>query len=131
MTVSQVISILPLFFICLAAISSLSAFRFNFPLSLKLLCITWVFMFVIELAGHILQSKGIRNHWLYNIFNPLFYFLIALIYKRVIHSSAVKRIINAFFIVFPLFIIVNSLFIQGLGSLQTLTIVSGGSFVVL
>jgi hypothetical protein len=115
----------------MAAVSSLSAFRFQFPLSLKLLCITWVFMFAIELVGHILQSKGIRNHWLYNIFNPLFYILLALIYKRVIASSAVKRIIITFFIVFPLFIVINSLFIQGLGSLQTLTIVIGGSFVVL
>lgn len=130
MTITQIISSLPLVLIFIAAICSLRALRPGNPLSIKLLAFTWVIMFIVEFAGHILQAQGVRNHWLYNVFNPLFYLLIASIYKREIDNSTIDRIINIFFLIFPAFIIINSLFVQGMASLQTLTIVIGGSFVI-
>jgi hypothetical protein len=87
-------------------------------------------MLLTEIVGHFLQSRGIRNHWLYNLFNPCFYILLAIIYRRVIENPSAKKVIGFFYVVFPLFILANSFFIQGIDSLQTLTIVIGGSFII-
>ncbi len=131
MVYNKIIAILPLFFIELAAVVSLLSFRDNFPVSLKRLSIVWLFMFAVEIAGHITGIMHLRNFWLYNLFDIIFLLSLASIYYYLIKSRMVKVIIRIFCIAFPLFGAVNIIFIQKLVDYNSLNYVCGGAFMVL
>ena len=129
MSFSQIISIIPLAFGGLAAIISLRAFTHHFPIHFKIFSIVWCLVFAVEFAGHITGTMNIHNHWLYNILYLFLYPSLMYVYQRQLQNTHIRKIIPVFYIGFTVFVIINSLFIQGITSLQTLTIVVGGSFI--
>lgn len=86
-------------------------------------------VFAVDIAGYITQLMDIRNHWLYNIRDPFLYLALTYIYQLQLRNKLIQKIIRVFYISFPIFVIINSHFIQGIVSLQTLTFVVGGSFI--
>lgn len=126
----QVISILPLAFFGIAAVISLRAFTHHFPIHFKILSVLWCLHFAVDLAGHITSMMHIYNHWLYNILNMFLYPTLMYVYQRQLQNACIRKLISVFYFGFIAFVIVNSLFIQGIASLQTLTIVVGGSLII-
>jgi hypothetical protein len=127
MALTEIISWLALGVFGAAALISLRSFINNFPAQLKALSILWVALFVIDLGGHVMKEKGIHNHWLYNIFGWLFYLPLALLYLRNIISPTIRKLIKLFIVAFPLLIVIDSAFLEGVRQLQSVIIVCGGA----
>ncbi len=81
------------------------------------------------MAGHITGQMKIKNHNLYNVFTFFFYIALAFAFHHQLKSKVLHRFIKVFYICFTAFVIVNSVFIQGLTNYQTLSVVLGGSFI--
>lgn len=112
-----------------AATCSLLSFRYHYPTNLRRLSVLWVALFTLDVYGHILGKIG-PNHWLYNVFSWIWYPSLAYLYYHELEDNLVRKIIRIFLIAFPLFILADCLFIEGITKLQTHVIVFGGAFVV-
>jgi len=130
MNVEQFISWFPLFVVGLAAAISLRSFRYHYPVALKQLSLLWVLIFFIDLAGHIIKAYQVNNHWLYNIYYWLQYLSLPYLYYQQIQNQYIRNIIRVFYIAFPVFVLVDSIFIEGIVNLQSLIIVIGGIFII-
>jgi hypothetical protein len=119
----------PVTIVGLAAATSLLSFRFNYPASLKMMSLLWVYHFLVDLAGNITRYLEIKNHWLYNIHFSILYILLSYLYGRQIESKAVRFIIRGFYIVFPILFIIECIR-HGIKNLQTNILVIGGSFII-
>ena len=131
MALDKIISILPLFFIELAVLVSLLSFRDNFPFNLKRLSLLWIFMFLVEITGHITGMMKIRNFWLYTIFDIIFFLSLAFIFYQQLNSRLTRSIIRIFCIVFSLFAFCNIIFIQKLRDYNSFNYITGGTFIIL
>jgi hypothetical protein len=130
MNFERIISTAPLFFVALAAITSWCSFFYPFPKVLRQFSMLWTFILLVEIAGHLLKQYNIKNHLLYNFQNVVLYLALPFIYQQVLVNSFFKKIIRLYFLIYPVFILVNSIFIQGIDNLQSLNIVVGGSFML-
>jgi hypothetical protein len=113
-----------------AAIISLFSFKYQHLAGLRKLSLLWTGLFLIDLTGNYMREAAIHNHWLYNLFNWIFYLGLASLYYHQLLSHVLKTIIKIFMIVFPFFIIIDSVFIEPIYSLQSLVIVLGGNFII-
>jgi hypothetical protein len=75
--------------------------------------------------------RGINNHFFFNIIFAIELTLLPLFFKYWLHLLKVKKIITGFLFIFPVLLLVNTIWIQGFYTLQTYTYVLGGSFVLL
>lgn len=129
MTSRDFYSTVPLFFVGLAAVTSLISFRDKYPDGLKKLSLFWVFNFCVDLAGHVTKHMGIKNHWLYNIYFWIMYLTLAYLYDQQIKNKYVHHSIRWFLMLFPLLIVADSI-IFGVKDLQSVVIVSGDIFMI-
>jgi len=129
MNAKLLISTLPLLVVGCAAAVSLVSFRRHYPAALRKLSVFWVFNFCVDLCGHITKYYGLKNHWLYNIYFWLMYLVLAYLYDRQVKNKYVHLAIRAFYIVFPLLVLAESL-VSGIDKLQTLMLVAGSIFMI-
>jgi hypothetical protein len=130
----RIISLIPLLFIAAAMMVSWGIFSYAKTPQVKplrVLSIIWTTLFIVELAGHITGHFNIKNHLMYNIYYPFFYMAIAYVYRSQLNRPIMKKYIDYFIFGFPVFVVLNSLFFQTIRSLQTLTIVVGGGFIII
>jgi len=74
---------------------------------------------------------GIKNHFFFNIIYAVELIFLPIFFKNWLHLHVVKKIIPGFLFIFSVFVIVNTLWIQGFFTLQTYSFVFGGSFVLI
>lgn len=126
----------PLFFLGAAAVAGLRVFFVPATTPLRLFALLCAVTFAAELLGHYMRQSGAfsdgneTNHWFYNIFNAFQIFILCKIFYLKLHSDNLRVVIQFFYVVFLLFIIANTLAIQGFVAYQTLTVVVGGGFVI-
>jgi len=122
----------PLIFSWAACIVALIVFRRWMPMHFKLLLI-FVFLYAfIDTAGAILaRNYKLSNHFYYNLVWGVQYMIIAYFYYHTLQSKIIKKILLVFFVLFPIFFIINAYWIQGFYTLQTYSIVLGASFMLL
>jgi hypothetical protein len=125
----RLISFLPLIFIGLAAVISTRAFFQGSSQSLKMFSRLCILTFVVELVGHLTKEAEV-NYWIYNVFHVVYYIYLASIFYHTLKHDTVKSVIPVFYVTFFLFVVYNSLFLQGILSLQTYTLVLGGGFMM-
>lgn len=111
----------------LTAMVSLRVYFIRAPVPLKRLSHLWLLWFAIELVGLFMPES---NVWLYNLFLFFYFFYVARIYFEILEAEWLRVVIQVFYGAFIVFTLINSLFIQGLHDLQTLTYVAGGVFVI-
>ena len=121
-------TMLPLFFIATAALVSLRVHVAVYPPPLRILSSLWIAMFFVELFGHYLRDRQI-NHWIYNIFYLIYFPALANVFSHILSNVKVKLSIQFFYVTFIVFVLLNSIFIQGVNTLQTLTFVFGSCFI--
>jgi hypothetical protein len=129
MDFDQIISLLPITIVGLAALVSLISFRAGYPLVLKQLSVLWVVNFLFDLAGNITTHLKIPNHWIYNIYWWIQYPALAYLYGKLLKSKFIHRCIRWFYFIFPLLVIFESIW-RGLIELQTIMIVTGDIFMI-
>jgi hypothetical protein len=113
-----------------AALVSLFSFRHTHLSGLKRLSLLWILLFLIDVVGNYMREMNLTNHWLYNIYDWIYYMGLAFLYYHQLQSPLVKTIIKIFLIVFPVFIVIDTVFIESIYKLQGLVIVLGGNFVI-
>ncbi len=120
-----------IFFVWLAGIAA--AFSLCKPVSFSYRFFAWLIIFiaVMETIANIMAFNGIHNHFLFNIFHPVTFFTIALFYYYQLHSLLIKKIILFYLWIFPLFVIMNVMFIQSFFTLNTNSYVFGESFILM
>jgi hypothetical protein len=70
------------------------------------------------------------NVWMYNLWFFFYFFYLARIYFEILEREWLRVIIRVFYGGFIVFVLVNSLFLQGFQQFQTLTYVVGGVFLI-
>lgn len=120
-----------LFFVWLTCLTAIFVFRKSLIFSYRRFAVFIIFISVLETIGNYLAFKGIKNHFFFNIIYAIELTLIPLFFKYWLQSAGFKKIIEIFVFVFPLFVLVNTLWIQGFFTLQTYSFVLGGSFILL
>jgi hypothetical protein len=122
----------PLIFSWAASIVALIIFRRWMPLHFKLLLV-FVFLYgFVDTAGAIIaRIYDLNNHFYYNIVWGIQYIIIAYFYYYTLKSRIIKKIILVFFVLFPIFFLINACWIQGFYTLHTYSIVLGASFMLL
>ena len=122
----------PLIFSWAASVVALIVFRRWMPWHFKLLLVfVFLYAFVDTTGAIIARVFHISNHFLYNILWGIQYMVIAFLFYKVLQNGTIRKIIRLFFLLFPIFFIINSAWIQEFYTLQTYSIVLGGSFMLI
>jgi hypothetical protein len=121
----------PIIFSWAASIVAMITFRRWMPLHFKVLLV-FVFLYAFaDTAGAIIGPYYGSNHFFYNLLWGVQYLIIAYFYYHTLQSRIIKKVILVFFVLFPIFFFINACWIQGFYTLQTYSIVLGGSFMLL
>ncbi len=121
----------PTGFVILCGIVALAVFRRSWPTSFKLLAIFTAIYLIGDTIGALMSFNHLKNHFVYNILYSLQFLVIALFYYLHLSRIALKKAILLFFVLFPVFVLVNTLWFQGFYDLQTYSYVFGGCFAIL
>jgi hypothetical protein len=128
MSSKEIISLTPLLFIAFAAISGVLSFRQGLPYFLKIfVAFLWV-MLSVEITGNILSFHGMHNQWLYNGFLLVMMLVLPFVYYHLLPYRNLRKVILAYFFIFPVFVLVNTISWQPIQTLQTNNFVLGGTF---
>ena len=131
MDIAEMVRTIPLVSLAAAVVVSWRSFLYSFPWPLKLFSIVLTCWLVVQGIAHGMAYAGIRNYWLYNIFNPLYFLATAYIYQLQISSPVIRRIIAWFYGLFILVFVTNTILFQHItASYQTLIVVIGRSFII-
>ena len=120
-----------IFFVWIAGLAAAFSFRKPASFPFRVFASLIIFITVMETAANIMAFNGRRNHFLFNIFEPVNFFTIAYFYTFHLHHPFLKKTIHFFLCIFPLFVVTNTILIQSLSNLNTNSYVFGGSFILL
>lgn len=131
MSESQIIPLIPLIFIAIAMIAGLFVLASNAQQPLKMLAQLWIIVFTAEVMGRVvIYFEYDNNYPIYNLLQFILFFFLAIIYFEVLQNENVRNSIRIFFGVLLVFVLINSLFIQGIFNFQTLTRILGCIFIL-
>ena len=120
-----------LFFVWLTCLTAIFIFRKIRNLSWRWFAAFIILISVLETIGNWIAFQHIKNHFFFNIVFAIEFTILPLFYKYWLHNPAIKKLIKIFLLVFPVLILINTIWIQGFYNSQTYTFVLGGSFVLL
>jgi len=118
-------------FVWLSGLAALWALRKPLPFAYRLFAWMVVVLSLQLTAAYILAFNNIPNHALFNFFDPLEFFLVPLFFRFQLTSAWLKRVITGYLFIFPIFVLVNLLWIQDLQHLATNSYVAGAAFTLL
>ena len=127
----EIFSLTPILCMAFAVNSGISKYRKGLPTYLKVLVAFLFLMLVTEIAGNIIRARGINNQWLYNGLLIVMHLALPYVYYHLLFRESLKRVIRVYFIVFPIFQVINTLYWQPFNQFQTNQVVFGGSFIFL
>jgi len=118
-------------FIWLSGTAAALALRKKLSFSYQLFAWLIITLSVMLTVAYILAFKNIANHLLFNIFDPLEFFIIPLFYYYHLSNRVIKNIILIYLFIFPIFVLINALLIQNFHQLATNSYVFGAAFTIL
>lgn len=117
--------------IFVGAIAGLILYKKLNPQFVRLLVLLLVLTLAIELgAVWFMRTFKIRNHWIYNLFTPVQYFLIWFLFYKAQISSA-KRFLFCSLTILVLFFFINILWWQGPFIFNSYTFMLSGALITL
>jgi len=120
-----------LFFVWLTCFTAISVFRKTLPYSYRGFALLIIILSILETIGNIIGFVYSKNHFFFNIIYAIELTLVPIFFKFWIQRRWIQNIIRLFVMVFPLFVLANTIWIQGFFTLQTFSFVIGGSFILL
>ncbi len=118
----------------LAFLTSLTGFKFNYPVHLKIFSILLGITVLTEvIANFFLSNLHLpSNHPVYNIFMLIEFWAYAFYYHYIIRNKILKKIITVFLILFPVFWFITIFYLfDGLEHWNSYLILVGFSFTIL
>lgn len=118
-------------FVWLTCLTAIYASAKSISSSYRGFALLIIILGIIETIANVIGHNGIKNHFLFNIIYSIRAIFVPYFYKDWLQNLKIKRIIKIVVIIFPLFVAVNTIWIQGFFTLQTYSFVSGGTFILL
>ena len=118
-------------FVWLSGFAAVYVFRRSLIFSYRGFALLIIFLSILETIGNYLAFNGIRNLFLFNIIYTIRSAVVPFFFVTWLQHPGIKRITRFYVFIFPLFAIVNTIWIQGFFTLQTYSFVLGGSFILL
>lgn len=120
-----------LLFVWLSAITAIVMYKRQWPFHFRLLAI-FIFVYaVMDTFGNILAYNDVVNHFYYNILHTLVFIVVPFFFYRQLQNNVLKKIIRVYFIVFPLFVLLDIFLLQNFYRLLTYSYVLGGSMIMI
>ena len=93
----------PILFVWLSA--ALAAFTLSKKISFayRLFCWLIIFLSLMETVGNIMAFYGQRNHFLFNILEPINFFGVSYFFYLVLNNTSIKKITCIYLFIFPIF----------------------------
>jgi hypothetical protein len=117
--------------LALAFISSLISFRLDFSYPLKMFSVLLGLTIVVECISVTMVKFHHSNVPLYNVFMLLEFWAYGYYYRRMIDSARVRKMINVFLWLYPVFWAIVVFFIFGINTWNSYVIVAGSFFTIL
>jgi hypothetical protein len=118
--------------VLIAFLSSLKSFRLDFPVHLKLFsCLLGLTAAVELLSALLVYVLHKPNSWLYNFFTLVEFWVYGYYYLQLVRVQALRRILQIFLIIFPIFWVVTVFFIFGFNTWNSYVVIFGSFFSVL
>jgi hypothetical protein len=90
------------------------------------------FIVLVEVAGRYISAVLYqKNLWLYNISTTFEFVFYAYIFGHQLREPAFKKAVFSFMIVYPVIVLLNLLFIQGINEFHSYTMVLGSIFMII
>lgn len=120
-----------LFFVWLTCLAAIFIFRKTLPLSYRWFILLIIILSILEtVANAIGFFARMKNHFVWNIIYVIQLTLVPYFFKFWLRRLWIKKIITIYIYIFPLSVLVNTLWIQGFFTLHTYNFVIGGSFIL-
>lgn len=120
-----------LFFVWLACLTAIFTFRKTLPLSYRGFILLIILLSVLETIANAIGYFGrMKNHFVWNTLYAFQLTLVPYFFKSWLHRLSIKKIIGIYIYIFPLFVLINTLWIQGFFTLHTYNYIIGGSFIL-
>lgn len=118
-------------FIWLSGVAAMYALRKEILFSYRMFAWLIITLSIMLTTAYILAFNNIANHLLFNIFDPVEFFIIPLFYYYHLKNRLVKNSIRVYLFIFPVFVFVNAFLIQNFHQLATNSYVFGAAFTLL
>lgn len=119
------------FFVGLTCLTAIVAFRKSLPFSYRGFTLLVISLSILEIIGNVIGFVYSNNHFFFNIIYAIELTLVPFFFAYWLKRGWLKKVIQVYILIFPLFVLINTIFIQGFFTLQTFGFVLGGSFVLL
>ena len=120
-----------LFFVWLTCLTAIFIFRKTLPLSYRRFILLIIILSILETVANAIGFFGrMKNHFIWNIIYVIQLTLVPYFFKSWLRSLRIKKFITIYIYIFPLFVLINTLWIQGFFTLHTYDFVIGGSFIL-
>lgn len=120
-----------LFFVWLTCFTAIFIFRNKLPFSYRWFALLIILLSILETIANVIGFIYGDNHFFWNIIYAIEFTLVPLFFQYWLQRLWIKKIIKWFILIFPLFVLVNTIWLQGFFTLQTYSFVFGGSFILL
>lgn len=120
-----------LFFVGLTLLTALFTVHKALIFPFRWFAILIILLAILEtIASAIGFFYHIKNHFIFNIIYILELLLVPFFFTYWLRRPWIKKVIRVYIIIFILFVLINTLWIQGFFTLQTYSFVLGGSFML-
>ena len=120
-----------LFFVWLTCLTAIFIFRKTLPLSYRRFILLIILLSILETVANAVGFFGrMKNHFVWNIIYVIQLTLVPFFFKSWLRRLWIKKIITIYIYIFPLSVLINTLWIQGFFTLHTYNLVIGGSFIL-
>jgi hypothetical protein len=118
-------------FVWLTCLTAIFVFRKTLPLPYRWLILLIILLSILETIANAVGFFGrMKNHFVFNILYVIQLTLVPYFFRFWIQRSWIKKVISIFIFIFPLSVLINTLWIQGFFTLHTYNFVIGGSFIL-
>jgi hypothetical protein len=120
-----------LLFVWLSAFTAIAMYKKQWPFNFRVFAIFIIVYAVMDTFGNLLAFNDVINHFYYNILHTIVFLVVPYFFYWQLHNRVLKKIINAYFIGFPLFVLVDIFLLQDYYRLLTYSYVVGGSMIMI
>jgi len=120
-----------LLFVWLSAITAIAMYRKQWPFYFRVFAIFIIVYAIMDTFGNILAFNDVTNHFYYNILHTSVFLVVPYFFYCQLRSDVLKKIVRAYFIIFPLFVLIDIFWLQNFYRLLTYAYVVGGSMIMI
>ena len=121
-----------IFFVWLTGTTVAILYRKSWSLPMKVFAWFVMVYVLFDTAGNVMAGiYKMNNHFFYNLIYTVQFLVLAFFFYYQLDSHLIKKVIRVYFWIFPLFVLINTIFFQGFYTWQTYSFVFGGIFVIL